>query len=132
MGYQWPVRKKSFNKYNAVRSNGFGSKLESAVYQLLLLRQKAGEIKDINQQVSVDLTCGIRWKVDFSYYEKRLKKTAWVEAKGCETERYRMCLKLWRGGHGPGTLLIYKGSYVKPTLVDIVVPRALERIYTRK
>lgn len=117
----FPFRPK--NKFRAVRTNGMGSKLEAAVYQILLLRQKAGEISDIKQQVSVDLSCGIRWKVDFSFFDKCRDLEVWAEAKGLETERYRMCVKLWRGGHGPGLLEIWKGSYQRPILKEIVIPK---------
>lgn len=126
MGYSWPVKKKGTNKYNAMRTAGFGSKLEASVYQLLLFRQKVGEIKDIKQQVSVDLSCGINWKVDFQFYDRIRKRTMYAEAKGIETERYRICLKLWRGGHGPGPLEIYKGSYKSPKLVDIIYQNLID------
>jgi hypothetical protein len=60
--------------------------------------------------------------VDFNFLDLKTKKRVWVEAKGCETERYRLCLKLWRGGHGPGELEIWKGSWQRPILVEIVKP----------
>ena len=111
------------NKFGNQRTDGFSSKLEAAVFQILQLREKAGEIADIRQQVTVDLTCGIRWKVDFSFYDEAAMRRVWAEAKGCETDRYRICLKLWRGGHGPGDLEIWKGRWQNPTLVDIVKPQ---------
>lgn len=95
------------NKYNAVRSNGFGSKLESAVYEILLMKESAGLIKDIQQQMRVDLGDGIYWRVDFRYFDKSTLEYVWVEAKGIETERYRICLKLWTGG-APGDLKFTK------------------------
>lgn len=128
MGYQFPVRKKR-NKYNAERierayeRGPCGSKLEGAVFQRLLLLERAGNIRDIRQQVSVHLSCGIMWKVDFSYFDKEKKRTIYAEAKGVETERYRLCLKLWRGGHGPGPLEVWKGHFSDPRVVEIVIPR---------
>lgn len=111
------------NKFNAVRTNGMGSKLEASVYQILVLRERLGQISDIKQQVLVDLSCGIRWKVDFSFLDKARDEIMYAEAKGVETERYRLCLKLWRGGHGPGYLEVWKGSFQRPTLVEIIKPK---------
>lgn len=108
-------------KFNAHRTNGMGSKLESAVHDLLKLRERSGAISDIKQQVSVDLGFGIKWKVDFSFVDNG--QTVYAEAKGVETERYRMCLKLWRGGQGPGPLEIWKGDYKRPRLVELVNPK---------
>ena len=115
----WPARKLKFGNQ---RTNGFASKLEAAVHQILMLREKSGEITDVKRG-GVELTCGINWNVDFNYIDKKTKKRVWVEAKGVETERYRLCLKLWRGGHGPGPLEIWKGSWQKPMLVEIVYPK---------
>lgn len=121
MGFDWPPRGKRPSKFGAVRSAGFGSKLEAAVHQILLLKAKAGAISDIRMQDTVDLTCGINWKVDFSYDDHATGVRVWVEAKGVESERYRICLKLWRR-HGPGRLEIYKGRYEDPRLVRTIIP----------
>ena len=117
-----------WSKYRAIRTNGFSSKLENAVYQILKLREKAGEISDIRQQDCVDLGFGIRWKVDFSFFMKNVTdkffgKRVYVEAKGVKTERYRMCLKLWEGGQGPGPLEIWEGHYLKPMIKQIIIPK---------
>lgn len=109
-------------KFGAIRTNGMSSKLEAAVHQILLIREKAGEISDIQQQCAVDLSCGIKWKVDFSFLNNFSGEKVWAEAKGVETERYRICLKLWRGGNGPGKIEIWKGDYRRPTCVEIITP----------
>ena len=98
------------------------SKLEAAVYDVLVLRKKSGEITDIKRG-PVELTCGISWNVDFNFIDVKTQKRIWAEAKGFETERYRLCLKLWRGGFGPGPLEIWKGDWNKPKLVEIVIPK---------
>lgn len=113
--------------YNTRTGSGFSSKLEESVYQILTLREKAGEIRSITQQVTVELICGIRWKVDFAFIDVKTKKSVWAEAKGCETDRYRLCLKLWAGGFGPGPLEIWKGRWEKPMLVEIVTPKRRPR-----
>jgi hypothetical protein len=120
MGYSWPKKKQS--KYGAIRTNGMGSKLEAAVYQILKLREKSGAISTIQQQRSVDLGSGIFWKVDFSFFDKFTNQIVWCEAKGFKGERYRICLKLWRD-HGPGPLEIYEGNYKYPILKEIVIPK---------
>lgn len=119
MGYNWPKRK--INKFNAIRTEGMGSKLEAAVYQILLLREKSGEISDITKQTRVHLGCGIYWRVDFSFCVNAAGCRVWAEAKGVKGERYRICLKLWRD-HGPGPLEIWEGHYSKPYLKEIVIP----------
>ena len=110
-------------KYGNTRSDGFSSKLESAVHQILLLLERAGEITDIKQQVCVELICGIRWKVDFSYTCVASGEQIWAEAKGLETDRYRICKKLWEGGFGPGPLEIWKGNWRKPIMVETIIPK---------
>lgn len=133
MGYnlrrRTPLRRSAFipgNKYGAIRTNGFGSKLEAAVHLILKAREQAGEIKDIRQQDSVDLGFKIRWKVDFSFTDRKTGRRVWAEAKGVRTERYLMCLKLWAGGQGPGPLEIYEGRYSAPRLVKTIVPNTKE------
>jgi hypothetical protein len=111
------------NKYHAKRQGGFSSRLEYSVYQLLLTRERAGEISDIRKQHCVDLTAAcISWKVDFSFIEKSTGLRVWCEAKGLEKSDYRIKLKLWRV-YGPGTLEIWKGSAARPFVAEIVVPR---------
>lgn len=117
----WPIPRR--NKFGAQRTDGFSSKLEAGLHQILVARMLSGEIDSIRQQVSVDLTCGIRWRVDFLFRVVKTGQQVWAEAKGCETDRYRLCLKLWRGGHGPGPLEIWKGDWRRPKLVEVVIPQ---------
>lgn len=113
------------NKFNAVKTgDGFPSKLEAAVYQILLLKQKAGLIRDLWRQHSLHLIAGINWKVDFSYVNVETGEGEFAEAKGVETETYRLKLKLYRK-FGTAKLLIYKGSYYKPYLHEIIKPEGM-------
>ena len=112
------------NKYRAKPTNGFPSKLESAVHDVLLIRQNAGEIKDIRRQQTVVLQPGTRhtritWRVDFSYTDIKTSETVYVEAKGIEANDYKLKLKLWRA-NPPGRLEIWKGDYRRPKLVEVV------------
>lgn len=110
------------SKYGAVRSGGFGSKLEHAVHELLKLRERAGEISDIKCQQTIVLQDGprevkISWRVDFSFLEDGA--LAFAEAKGFPTESYSLKLKLFRGTRKE-KLYIYKGTHLRPTLAEIV------------
>lgn len=110
------------NKFSAQRTNGFSSKLESAVHDILLSRQKSGEISEIKCQQTVVLQEGARdvriaWKVDFSFVENTTKQLVYAEAKGIETMDYKIKLKLWRK-NPPAPLEIYKGHYSSPKLVE--------------
>jgi hypothetical protein len=117
---------KSKSKYKAIQSNGFGSKLESAVYGLLKLRELAGEIKDIKCQVPIVLQDGpreekITWKADFSFIKIETDELWYCEAKGVETETYRLKLKMFRKLK-IAPLEIYKGNYRFPKLVERIEP----------
>lgn len=101
----------------------FGSKLEAAVYNILYLLQKAGEIKEIQVQDSVYLTdAEILYKPDF-------RVTCpdgfvyWVEAKGFETPEWRIKRRLWMK-YGPGELQIWMGSASKPYLKEKIFSTA--------
>lgn len=113
------------NKFNAVKtSGGFSSKLEAAVYNLLKLREKSGEISEIKQQQTVVLQDGprntrITWRVDFSFYDLKTGQTTYAEAKGVETQEYKLKLKLWRKLK-PANLEIWKGNYTRPILVELI------------
>lgn len=137
MGYDWPPKKKKkAHKFNLDPNAPRTSKLERAVYQILLLREKSGEIKDIECQRSVELgtetftsarsgavkTRKVKWKPDFSFTIVKTGSRVWCEAKGVETRLYRKQLNLWRGGAGPGDLEIWKGDYRRPYLSEIVRP----------
>lgn len=111
------------NKYRAQRVGGFGSKLESAVHDLLELRVRAKEIKDLKCQQTVRLTAAeITYRSDFSFVEIASGETVWAEAKGVETERWRIIKKLW-AFYGPGRLLIFKGGYGNPKLVEEIISK---------
>jgi len=101
-----------------------GSKLEESVYQLLALREKAGEIEDLKRQSTVVLQDGprnvrITWRIDFEWVNKATGETEYGEAKGVETEVYKLKLKLFRK-NPPGRLEIWKGHHTRPRLVEVV------------
>jgi hypothetical protein len=111
------------NKYKAQRTGDFPSRLEAAVYQLLYLRQKAGEISDIQRQVRCELTdAAIATKIDFSFVDVGSGSTIYCEAKGMATERWNLLKRLW-AHYGPGKLEIWGGTYARPKLVDVIIPK---------
>jgi hypothetical protein len=101
------------------------SALEAAVCALLQLREKARDISMLKWIASVDLGYGIRWKCDFSFLDRDGKPT-WAEAKGAEDATYKHKIKMWRNGAGPGPIEIWKGTWQRPRLVEIVTPKALK------
>lgn len=110
--------KRSLNKFGSVRSGGFASKLEHAVYDILKCREDAGEIKGLKCQVQIELTdAKIIYKPDFAFIENG--KAAYAEAKGFETAVWKIKKRLW-GSYGPGNLYIYSGNYRNPFLVDTI------------
>lgn len=97
------------------------SKLEGSVLSMLLLRVRAGEIRDLKTQVNVYLTdARILYQADFSYQENG--EEIYAEAKGFETPVWKIKLRLWKH-YGPGKLLIYKGSAKRFYLEETVIPK---------
>lgn len=112
------LRKASKNKYSAVRYQGFHSKLEASVYQILLWREKAGEISDIKRQQGVKLG-GRYWKCDFSFTDTKTDLIIWCEAKGFMTREWLWIKEMWRLC-GPGRLEIWGGSYRRPFKTGVI------------
>ena len=101
----------------------FASQLELAVFQFLLLREKAGELKDIQCQDHVYLTnARICYIPDFKFFDLKRNEFAWAEAKGFETDVYRIKKRLWEH-YGPGRLEIYKGTAKKIFLHEEIIPK---------
>lgn len=66
----------------------------------------------------------IGYIADFKCKLKLSNDLFWVEAKGYQNDRWPMKKKLWKF-YGPGPLHIYKGTYMKPYLDEVVIPVAL-------
>lgn len=100
----------------------FGSKLEAAVYDILLLRERAGELAEIKTQQHVYLTAArIDYIADFSFWCHRTNAQVWCEAKGIETPVWRIKRRLYKH-YGPGALEVWQGNYRKPFLKETIVP----------
>jgi hypothetical protein len=101
----------------------FASQLEAAVYDYLKLREKCKELKDIQHQDHVYLTeARICYIPDFKFFDCDRNEFVWAEAKGFETDVWKIKKRLWHY-YGPGPLEIYKGSAKKMTLVETVIPK---------
>lgn len=117
-------KKSSGPKIKATKTNGFASKLENSVHEILLKRQADGEIKDIRIQHTYEIVKGLRWKVDFSFEDCATGQRIYCEAKGFPTDVYKLKLRMYKI-HGKHRLEIWKGSYKKPVLVEIIEPEGL-------
>lgn len=119
---------KKKHKYGARRVGGpngiWDSQLEKSVHNILLLREKAGDIRNIRRQVTLDLTPlphRIRLRVDFTFEDCKTGETIACEAKGMDTPEWLLKLKLYRW-RGPYKMELWKGSHTNPKLTEIIVP----------
>ena len=86
--------------------HSFASKLEAAVYQLLMFRERAGEIKIVQLQSRVYLTDSrILYIPDFQCLNLKAENVFFVEAKGFETPDWKIKKRLWEH-YGPAPLEI--------------------------
>jgi hypothetical protein len=129
----WPKK----NKMRNIPTGGFPSKLESAVHDFLKKREYLGEITDIKLQQTVVLQDGgrdqrITWRVDFSFIRKIDGELVYAEAKGFQTDVYRLKLKLFKA-NPPADLEIYGGSYQRLKLLEkITIEKiTIEKITTK-
>jgi hypothetical protein len=114
------------NKYRSKRVKHLGytfaSQFECAVFNFLLLREKAQEIRDIQCQDHIYLTkARIPYIPDFKFLDLKSGEFVWAEAKGFETDPWKIKRKLWQY-YGPGKLEIYKGSAKSFKLYETVIP----------
>lgn len=94
---------------------------------MLALRENSGEISQIRQQVKVYLTrARILYICDYSYFNLSTETTEYVEMKGVETASWRLKRRLWEY-YGPGLLAVYKGTYKKPYLDEIIIPKSQDK-----
>lgn len=113
------------SKYNAKRctydNHNFASQGERDCYHLLKLMERAGEIKDIECQVTTPLIAGITHKTDFRVWDNRLSEHVWYEYKGFEDQRWRDIRKLW-SYCGPGILRVIKGRGLRMAVSEEILP----------
>lgn len=118
------------NKYKAVKVFAHGrnwpSKLELAIYEMLLMMERGGKLKDIECQVHVEFRTYDHGKIkmipDFRAFDTQAQELIYIEAKGMPTREFLRKKKAWAVG-GPAKLFIYGGNWRYPKLLEIVVPR---------
>lgn len=120
------VRPKA-NKYGNVKVShaglSFASKAEASLYDFLKLREAAGEIRDIKNQVHVYLTdARIAYVADFEYFSLLSDCTEYAEMKGYSTDVWRIKRRLWQH-YGPGTLCVYGGSRGRLVLTETITTK---------
>lgn len=103
----------------------FPSGLERSTYQTLRLREKAGDISDLECQVSIRIGPNRRrWILDFKFNQEGSPRFA--DAKGLEHDRWKHLLDLW-ADYGPCPLEVWKDSGSgEPVLVETIVPNRKE------
>lgn len=124
----WNYRRGS--KFNAkkilVSGVWFHSKLEAAVYKVLLFRERAGEIKILKLQKRVMFKTEKHGEVimipDFWVRDVKTGEEFFVEAKGFETRDWLRKKKAWKI-NGPGRMEIWQGSHLCPVLREILIPQ---------
>lgn len=104
----------------------FASKLEGNLYQLLNLRVRGGELKDLKCQVHVYLTSArIHMIPDFSAIDTKTNELEYYEGKGFETPVWRIKRKLWKY-YGWGPLFVYKAQGNALVLHETIIPKCEE------
>lgn len=104
----------------------FPSKLEAGVYLYYKRMQQYGAANIVKRQPKLELSeAKIVFKPDFEIFDPKLGGKCYAEAKGVETDSYRIKLKLYRH-YGEYPLLIFKGTMDSPKLVEVVYPKGMK------
>ena len=89
--------------YKTKKHNGYDSKFEAGKAAQLELLLKAGEIKDFETQVPIDIVVNgykvCTYVMDFIVYENDGSKT-WIETKGFATDVWKLKWKLLEAMYG--------------------------------
>lgn len=113
------MKRKYKNQTCYVDGIKFPSRLEAEVYIYLKHEEKQGCLKILDRQVTVVLTkAKIRYRPDFKIQYAH-GPISFVEAKGVETERFKLIKQLWRV-YGPEPLEIFKKKNGRIQLVECI------------
>lgn len=85
----------------------FASGAEADYVAEVRLRERLGEVVDVELQPKVVLVAGITYKPDLVFTETATGVRKFIEVKGVVTDRFRLICKLWRYS-GPGLLVVVK------------------------
>ena len=126
----WSNRAKG-NKYGNTKTkiagHWFDSRSEAALFSLLQLRERAGEIRDLaSQPGTIFLSKSrIQYRPDFRYVLVGTEEIEHAEFKGFETGVWRLKRKLWID-YGPTKLHIWRGSVSSLKLHETIGPGETE------
>jgi hypothetical protein len=99
----------------------FDSKGEANCWDFLKLLEAAGEIRDIETQVTVDLVAGIRYRADYKFWDVKLGEVVLGDYKGFEDKVWMLKKKLYKV-FGPHRLRVFKGHGLEITVTEEIVP----------
>ena len=101
---QQPKRSKYGNRKVTIDGVQFDSVAESKFYSVLKLREKAGEVYEVELQKPYALTVNgqlvCTYKCDFAFYDALVKRNRVVDVKGVQTKDFIIKKKLMRAVHG--------------------------------
>lgn len=102
----------------------FDSKLEKSLFDLLSLRERGGEIRDLAHHAGTVFLSDARvqYRPDFRFINCETGETEYAESKGFETSDWRIKRRLWLS-YGPGKLHIYKGAAGRLVLAETLSPK---------
>lgn len=110
------------SRAGCARGHSHRSKLEAAVCDVLLLREKAGELRLRQTEKHLLLSkAQIKYIADFECEAVPSGEVFYVEAKGFENDRWPIVKKLYRV-YGPGRLEIWRGKRGRPFLDETIIP----------
>ncbi len=125
-GKKWPKKENKYgNKKVKIAGHSFDSMLEGAVYQSLLLRERAGEISElVHHPGTVFLSLArVRYEPDFRFRNNSTGELEYAEAKGnYPNHRWPTIKRLWKH-YGPSVLYIYMGEAKRFKLTQTIVPK---------
>lgn len=117
----WARRSKYGARRTTLGSRTYDSVGEAYRAGQLAILQRAGEISDLQHQVTFRLTAAeITYRADFTYQERG--RMVAEDFKGVETERFRIIKKLW-ASYGPCLLRITKRRGAKVVTVQEIMPQ---------
>lgn len=121
MSFLFPKQSKYKNRKTSDGDRSYMSQGERDCAHYLRLREKVGEIRDLQFQVSVRLGPNSRrWVLDFKYFDTLRGCDIYADFKGFETDRWKHLLDLW-ALEGPGPLLVYKGRGLRMEIAQEVL-----------
>jgi hypothetical protein len=124
-------KRKSNSKLSNISCRGadgrtYHSGLEAAVNNLLLLRERAGELRIIKRQERVPLIVnGVKvctWVPDFTVEMIAEAEERLIEAKGFTTQLFLLKKKIYMAT-GTRKVEMWGGSARAPKLMEILVPK---------